>query len=56
MNGACQKCGGLLIVERVVDYYGPVAGVRCVNCGWHRRNVQPTPRMENQMRNSGAYK
>lgn len=42
MNGSCQKCGGLLVVERVLDYYGPVAGLKCVNCGWYRRDTQPS--------------
>lgn len=41
MTGACQKCGGLLVVDRVLDYYGPMAGVKCVNCGWFRRDLQP---------------
>lgn len=38
MKGSCQKCGGLLVVERVLDYYGPLAGVKCVNCGWSCRD------------------
>lgn len=37
MKGACQKCGGLLIVERAMDYYAQSAGVKCVNCGWSKR-------------------
>lgn len=37
MKGSCQKCGGLLIVERALDYYGQSAGVKCVNCGWSKR-------------------
>lgn len=41
MKGSCQKCGGLLVVERVLDYYGPLAGMKCVNCGWSRRDPLP---------------
>lgn len=41
MKGSCQKCGGLLVVERVLDYYGPLAGVKCVNCGWSCRDPLP---------------
>ena len=33
MNGSCRKCGGLMIVERVLDYYGPLTPLKCVNCG-----------------------
>lgn len=38
---SCQKCGGLLVVERVLDYYGPLAGMKCLNCGWMRRAPRP---------------
>jgi len=55
MNGMCQKCGGLVVVEKVLDYYGPDGGLRCVNCGWHCRNLSPTPRMENHPLKRGAY-
>jgi hypothetical protein len=41
MKGSCQKCGGLLVLERVLDYYGPLAGMKCVNCGWSRRDPLP---------------
>jgi len=42
IDGPCHKCGGLLLVERALDYYIPVSGMRCVNCGWCRRaNPQP---------------
>lgn len=41
MKGPCQKCGGLLVIERVLDYYGPLAGVKCVNCGWSCRDPLP---------------
>jgi len=37
MKGACQKCGGLLIVEQASAYYEQSAGVKCVNCGWSKR-------------------
>jgi uncharacterized Zn finger protein len=39
MNGSCRKCGGLLIVERVLEYYRPLTGVKCINCGWFRREA-----------------
>ncbi|MCC6141398.1 MAG: hypothetical protein IT389_12385 [Nitrospira sp.] len=41
MKSSCQKCGGLLVIERVLEYYGPMAGMKCVNCGWYRRDLQP---------------
>lgn len=33
MSQACRKCGGFLIVERVLDYYGASTPLKCVNCG-----------------------
>jgi hypothetical protein len=33
MKGSCRKCGGFMIVERVLDYYGPLTPLKCVNCG-----------------------
>ena len=41
LNAPCLRCGGLLVSERVLDFYGPLPGWKCVNCGWLRRNVQP---------------
>lgn len=41
MNGFCDKCGGLLVVERVMDFYAPSSGWKCVNCGWCRRDHSP---------------
>ena len=32
MTSTCLKCGGLLIADRMVDFYQPT-GWRCVNCG-----------------------
>lgn len=26
MNGLCDQCGGLLVVERVMDFYAPSFG------------------------------
>lgn len=56
MKSSCQKCGGLLVVERVLEYYGPMAGVKCVNCGWYRRDIQPWSRPAGGSSNRGAYK
>ena len=33
INGTCRKCGGFLIVERVLDYHSPTAGMKCINVG-----------------------
>jgi hypothetical protein len=32
MTSTCVKCGGLLIADRMLDFYQP-NGWRCVNCG-----------------------
>jgi transposase-like protein len=32
----CPKCGGLMIMERLFQYYGPESGWRCINCGGQR--------------------
>lgn len=56
MKGSCQKCGGLLVVERVLDYYGPLAGVKCVNCGWSRRDPLPVFGSTLGSMRRGAYK
>lgn len=32
----CTKCNGLLISERHLDFYGPAARWKCINCGWSR--------------------
>lgn len=39
-NSLCHKCGGLLVVERVLDFYGPIFAWKCVNCGWFHRESQ----------------
>lgn len=41
MKRACRKCGGLLIMERELDYYGPLNSMKCVNCGWACRDPLP---------------
>ena len=41
MTTACQKCRGLLVAERPLDFYSPVARWKCINCGWSRTE-QPT--------------
>lgn len=56
MKGSCQKCGGLLVVERVLDYYGPLAGVKCVNCGWSRRDPLPLFGSSGGSTSRGVYK
>jgi len=56
MNRSCQKCGGLLVTERVLDYYGPLAGLKCVNCGWYRRDPLPLFGSASSATSRGAYK
>ena len=56
INGACRKCGGFLIVERVLDYHSPTAGMKCINCGWYRLDAQPSLGPAGAVRNRGAYK
>jgi RNase P subunit RPR2 len=56
MTGSCRKCGGFLIVERVLDYHSQTDGMKCINCGWYRRDVQPSIGRTDGMTNRGAYK
>ena len=56
MNGSCRKCGGFLIVDRVLDYHSPTAGVKCINCGWYRLEIQRALGSTGGARNRGAYK
>ena len=30
----CLKCGGYMILERVVDFYAKETKWRCINCGF----------------------
>lgn len=39
MTSTCEKCGGLLIGEQVLDYY-QTRRWKCVNCGWYRGDGQ----------------
>jgi hypothetical protein len=36
----CSRCQGLLIAERVLEFYEPGPRWRCVNCG---RQALPSP-------------
>lgn len=56
MNGSCRKCGGFLIVDRVLDYHSRTAGVKCINCGWYRLEIQRALGSTDGARNRGAYK
>lgn len=56
MNGSCRRCGGFLIVERVLDYHGPTPGMKCVNCGWYRLDVQSSLGPARGARNRGTCK
>lgn len=56
INGSCRKCGGFLIVERVLEYHSPTDEMKCINCGWYRRDVQPSLGPSDGARNRGAYK
>lgn len=56
MNGSCRKCGGFMVVERVLDYHSPTAGMKCINCGWYRLDLQQAVGSTVGARNRGAYK
>ena len=56
IDGACRKCGGFLIVERVLDYHSQTAGMKCINCGWYRSELQASPDPAEVVRSRGAYK
>lgn len=52
----CQKCNGLLISERNLEFYAHTERWKCINCGWHR---QDNPQFHQQGRysaNRGTYK
>lgn len=53
LNGLCHKCGGLLVVERTLDFYGPLPGWKCVNCGWYRRDHQQSRGMGGRAEKQG---
>ncbi|MEO5955754.1 MAG: hypothetical protein ABIR36_08725 [Nitrospiraceae bacterium] len=55
-SSLCGKCGGFVVVERVLDFYGRTSGSKCVNCGWCRRDNEPPQPMEDHMSNRGTYK
>ena len=40
MTTTCPKCRGLLVAERHLDFYGPAARWKCINCGWSRTENQ----------------
>jgi hypothetical protein len=39
MKRNCLKCGGLMVSEKVLDFYG-ASDWKCLNCGWLRRECQ----------------
>ena len=39
MKTNCLKCGGLMVSEKVLDFYG-AHDRKCVNCGWFQREYQ----------------
>ena len=39
MKTNCLKCGGLMVSEKVLDFYG-AHDWKCVNCGWFQRECQ----------------
>ena len=56
MNGSCRKCGGFLIIERALDYHSPTDGMKCINCGWYRLDVQLSLAPARGARNRGTHK
>lgn len=36
----CQKCNGLLISERILEFYAHTDRWKCINCGWSRTKNQ----------------
>lgn len=45
MMASCVKCGGLIVLEQILDFYR-MSGWRCVNCGWNRGDIQWSPTVE----------
>lgn len=44
----CQKCNGLLISERILEFYSHTDRWKCINCGWSRTKNQQAQRLVEQ--------
>jgi len=55
MTSHCAKCGGLVVLEEILDFYR-MTGWRCVNCGWNRRDIQWAPAVDGRAMRRGTFK
>lgn len=52
MTTTCQKCRGLLVAERHLDFYSRSARWKCLNCEWF---VTELPRIVRCMVRTATY-
>ena len=52
----CHKCGGLLLSERILDFYAHPEHWKCINCGWHRQDNQQSHQPSRYAQKRGTYK
>ena len=43
----CGKCGGYMIIERVLDFYAKETKWRCINCGATRDTLSSLMKARN---------
>lgn len=56
MTTTCQKCRGLLVAERHLDFYCRSVRWKCVNCGWSLTVHLNTDRCVVRTATYGAHK
>ena len=54
-NSLCRRCGGLLVADHVLDFYGPMSGWKCVNCGWCCRENRQAQHIVGRSANGESY-
>jgi len=52
----CLKCNGLLISERILEFYARTERGKCINCGWHRQDNPQSHQPGRYSTNRGFYK
>ena len=56
MTTTCQKCRGLLVAERHLDFYSRSAQWKCLNCGWSSTELSRIDRCMVRTATDGAHK
>jgi len=50
------KCNGLLISERILEFYAYTERWKCFNCGWHRQDNSQSHQPGRYSADRGSYK